>query len=710
MAIRGTALGSANVWSYPSTEELVNARREGEEPLVAERIALLRTKLAGIPESPGVYLHRDAQGKVIYVGKARNLWSRLHSYFYGLDRQTPKTQALVARIVDFEIIVTANEHESLVLENNLIKFHKPQYNILLRDDKTFPFLRLDPSEAWPRVTRTRRRKNDGAHYFGPYTSGSDLAHLTRVIDRFFMLVKCPPSVFRAAKRPCNYYHIKQCLGPCALEVDKQVYAANVKTVVGVLNGKTHDLVVDLEKRMMDAAETMRFELAAQLRDQIRALGNLGAQKQSVHLDSDINADFIGVHWQKSAACFYVSKMREGKLLSGDNFVVERMADIPVEAHDSEQLSQEIDWQAQVFESFLCQYYMRNERPDHVVSLGAHDIVTDEKWDLLEMFLDLHTDSCGTIRKFYLVKNITAKSGESPLLGRKGVAKKFRTLCESANETAKERFKDWMRTSESARDGVEKLAQFLNMESLPVWIECFDISTFQGTETVASQVVFRDGKPARGEYRRYVIREVQGQDDFGSLREVMRRRFKEERRHDIPDLAIVDGGEPQVREVSFMLRAMGLGKVGVVGIAKARTERSFSDARVNATEERIVIPARVNGELAPEYPPLTKVLRVGSPEFRLVTRMRDEAHRFAITLHRNRRDKLSRMSQLHRIEGLGPKRRKALLMAFSGIDEIRSVSVEEIAQKSGLTLAVAQKVKEALQSGESNCEAKTEDKR
>jgi excinuclease ABC subunit C len=326
---------------------------------------------------------------------------------------------------------------------------------------------------------------------------------------------------------------------------------------------------------------------------------------------------------------------------------------------------------------------------------ASEFLASHRAELLERFLANLSRSDSAI-SFSLVRNLTAKSTDNNLLQkRKGLAKNFRTLVDSANETAKERFKDWVRTSETAREEMERLAAFLQMQNLPTWMECFDISTFQGSETVASQVVFRDGKSARGDYRRYIIRSVEGQDDFGSLREVMRRRFKEERRHDIPDLILIDGGEPQVREVSYVLRAMGLGRVGIVGIAKSRTESAFSEAQISASSERIVIPARVNGELAPEHPPLTKVLRSGSPEFKLVTRMRDEAHRFAITLHRKRRDKVSRMSTLHRIDGLGPKRRKALLMAFAGIDEIVAAGVDEIANKAGIPLNVAEKVKAEL---------------
>ncbi len=664
--------------------------------MVDSRIEALRKKLAVIPALPGVYLHRDAVGKVIYVGKARNLYNRLHSYFYGLDRQTPKTQALVAKIVDFEIIVTQNEHESLVLENNLIKFHRPQYNILLRDDKTYPFLRIHPADPWPRLVRTRQRKSDGALYFGPYTSGMQLSHIISVIDRVFPLIKCPQSVFNNAKRPCNYYHIKRCMGPCALDVDHQEYMSHVNSVVSVLNGKTGELCATLEQRMNEASESLNFEKAALLRDQIRAVENLGSLKQSVHLDDDLNVDFIGSHWQNDAACFYVASMRNGRLIGGEHFIVERNADVPCHVSDLgvEGANNNAGWRTEAVETFICQYYLRKDRPLWIVAPVVGEFLDEGDTVALAQYLRnlREKDAAGS---FMLVSNVGSKVISEKISKRKGLAKSFRSLCETADETATERFKDWLRTDEISRSGIEQLSFLLSMEKLPVWIECFDISTFQGLETVASQVVFRDGKPAKGDYRRYIIRGVDGQDDFASLREVMRRRFKEERRHELPDLILIDGGEPQVREVGYVLVALGLANIALVGIAKSRTERAFAETKVSVSEERLVVPTRNNGDICPDLTPETKVMKVGSPEFRLVTKMRDEAHRFAITLHRKRRDNLKRMSALHRIDGLGPKRRKALLMEFSCIEAINAASAEEIAQKAGLPLAVAQAVKEAL---------------
>lgn len=661
------------------------------------RIEALRKKLVVIPALPGVYLHRDGVGKVLYVGKARNLFNRLHSYFYGLDRQAPKTQALVAKIVDFEIIVTQNEHESLVLENNLIKFHRPQYNILLRDDKTYPFLRINTADSWPRLVRTRHRKNDGALYFGPYTSGMQLSHIMAVIERVFPLVKCPQSVFNNAKRPCNYYHIKRCMGPCALAVDREEYMSHVNSVVSALNGKTSELCLELERRMLTASEELNFEKAALLRDQIRAVEGLGRQKQSVHLDDDLNVDFIGTHWQNDTACFYVASMRNGRMLGGEHFIVERNADVPKDLSDigAELSAADVEWRSNTVETFICQYYLRKDRPLWVVAPIVGQLLDEKTIANLSRYLQnlREKDSSGA---FMLVHNVGSRAISEKISKRKGLAKSFRSLCETSDETATERFKDWLRTDEISRSGIEQLSSVLGMEKLPVWIECFDISTFQGSETVASQVVFRDGKPYKSDYRRYIIKGVEGQDDFASLREVMRRRFKEERRHDLPDLIIIDGGEPQVREVGYVLVALGLANMALIGIAKSRTERAFAETHLSVSEERLVVPQRNDGAICPDLVPETKILKIGSPEFRLVTKMRDEAHRFAITLHRKRRDKLQRMSALHRIDGLGPKRRKALLTQFSGIEAINAASAEEISEKAALPLGVALAIKKALE--------------
>jgi excinuclease ABC subunit C len=665
---------------------------------VNERLHELRKKLATVPESPGVYIHRDSRQKVLYVGKAISLQTRLRSYFYGLERHSPKTKALVAKVFDFEVILTGNEHESLVLENNLIKHHRPPYNILLRDDKTYPYLRIDLREPWPRLIQTRRRRNDGATYFGPYTAVGQMRTVVALIERFFPLVRCSPAVFRTAKRPCTYYHLKRCPGPCSLPVDRAEYMVNVQSAIDLLNGKKGELVERLTAEMTNAAEATRFEKAATLRDQVRALQDFRDQNQSVVLSSGVDIDVLGAHWQKDSVCFFVSKMRDGALIGGMHHLLSAPVD-DYESFDGVTLGpQEIEMRIRgnLLESFLCQHYLREAPPPVLLVDSMPDYFSAERRGAIELFL---TPLANGGVSLVGTASDAAKALKVEAAHRKGVSKQLGMLARTSGANASERFQDAMRADEQTREGLMALQAFLHLEDLPAWIECFDISNFQGSETVASQVVFRNGKPSKGDYRLYRIKEVQGQDDFRSLREVVRRRFKEERRHTIPDILLIDGGEPQIREVGYLLQSIGLDFVNLVGIAKSRTERDFSATRIQVSQERLVVPARREGKIAPELEPEVLMLRPGTAEFRLVTQARDEAHRFAITLHRKRRDRVKRMSLLHRIDGLGPKRRRQLLEAFQNIDEIKAATADEIHQKSGIPIAVAEQVIAVLRHAE-----------
>jgi excinuclease ABC subunit C len=661
---------------------------------VNERLHELRKKLATVPETPGVYIHRDSRQKVLYVGKAVNLQARLRSYFFGLERHSIKTRALVSKVFDFEFILTGNEHESLVLENNLIKHHRPAYNILLRDDKTYPYLRFDLREPWPRLIQTRRRRNDGATYFGPYTAVGQMRTVVSLIERFFPLVRCSPTVFRTAKRPCTYYHLKRCPGPCTLPVDRSDYMLNVQSAIDILNGKRGELVERLTAEMAVAAEAMRFEKAALLRDQIRALQGFRDQHQSVSLGAVVDIDVIGSHWQKDAVCFFVAKMRGGTLIGGNHFVLSAPVD-DYESLDGTTLAPpeiEAKLRGNLLESFLCQYYLRESPPPVLLVEPVRSLFARKRCELVERFLEKINDA--------RVSLVTTPSDAAKLMGvsvgeRRAVTRQLAALERTSGANATERFHDAMRADEQTREGLASLQALLHLSELPVWIECFDISNFQGSETVASQVVFRNGRASRGDYRLYRIKEVEGQDDFRSLREVVRRRFKEERRHSVPDILLIDGGEPQIREVGYLLQSIGLDTINLVGIAKARTERDFSASHIQVSQERLVVPVRRDGKIAPELEPEVVVLRPGTAEFRLVTGARDEAHRFAITLHRKRRDRVKRMSLLHRIDGLGPKRRRQLLEAFQNIDLIKAATAAEIHQKSGLPLSLAEKVLAAL---------------
>lgn len=665
-----------------------------------QRLASLREKLANVPHLPGVYIHKSSDAKVLYVGKAKNLQNRLRSYFSGLDRHTPKTRALVARIHDFEVMVVDNENESLLLENNLIKHHRPPYNILLRDDKTYPYLKVTLDEDWPRVVQTRRRRNDGGAYFGPYSNAAELQATQTVIQRFFPLVKCTPNVFRTVSRPCNYHSIKRCLGPCKLPVEKTQYQELVQRVVSLLSGKTQELSQKIKTDMAQAAQNMNFEKAAELRDQLRALEKL-TQQQSVTLVPGFNADVIDFAWSSSAVAIYFAIVRDGKLIGGNAHIVreglERIVDLSLE-NQSQTSGLDKEAKSEFVLQVVGQFYATHELPASVFLPSAAQILNDEKATTLQTLLTaLEKDKSQREQRQEISVQLVSGVRSDVTKRLKGAQKQlfvdaFQGLCDMAKENAKTKLQEILSADDQAHRKMQGVQNFLKLPRLPAWIECYDISTFQGGSTVASGVVFRNGQPAKNEYRKYTIREVVGQDDFASLREVIRRRFREERRHEIPDLLLVDGGEPQVREVSWLLKSLGLDSVPLFGIAKSRTVRNFKSKNVSASSERIVIPHRdSNSNLIPDVEPETRVLANASPEFQLITQIRNEAHRFAISFHRKKRDSRSLRSLLTEISGLGPKRRKKLFTEFGSIEKISQASIDELMEKAGLPSSIAENV-------------------
>lgn len=657
-----------------------------------ERLTRLRQKLGSVPQKPGVYLHKDEKSSVLYVGKAKNLQARLRSYFTGLDRHGPKTEALVSKIHDFEVIVVDNENESLVLENNLIKHHRPPYNFLLRDDKTYPYLKLNRGEDWPRLLLTRQRKNDGALYFGPFTAGAGLSSVLAVINRFFPLVKCTPAVFKSVTRPCNYYDVKRCLGPCTLPVERADYMAIVDSVIAILQGRTGEVLRKLKSEMKTASAELQFEKAAGLRDQIAALEKLEEQ-QGVSLEPGFDADIIGDFWNTEAVSFYVSQVRDGKLVGGKSFVLRRVLD---EVPEEGGLDAERSYQHEATRAFICQYYQNNTAPARVLVPNGEALVSADVCSEIEVFVGkTFPEDVKFVPEFHWNTSFPkAKSRDKVVRALwQGVA----GLCKIAIENAQNRMQEEMRIDEDGQKLLLGLQQLLSLPALPMHLECFDISTFQGAQTVAAGVVFRKGRPAKSDYRRYIIKETTQQDDFASLREVVRRRFTGDKALEIPDCLVIDGGEPQVREVGRVLKTLGLSHICYFGLAKARTERNYASSTVGGSEERVVLPARdEGGEANPELAPTTKVLRRGSAEFRVLTQIRDEAHRFAITFHRKRRDKASFRSILNSVSGLGPKRRKKLFAVYPSFDEMRKASAEDIAKSVGVPLAVAQNLKVAIE--------------
>ena len=596
---------------------------EGEK---LERLQELTAQVALLPEKPGVYMMRDAAGKIIYVGKAVNLKNRVRSYFQqrGLS---PKTEALVARIVTFETIVTASEMEALILECNLIKKHRPRYNISLRDDKSYPFVKVTWNEEYPRVYATRRVEKDGAKYYGPYASAGAMHETLALLKRLFPLRSCRSM---DARRPCLEFHINRCMAPCAGLVDAATYREMVKTVCLFLEGRSADVEKDLKRRMLAASDEMKFELAGRLRDQLAAVRNV-TEKQNIVTGAG-DQDVLGLARMGGQSCVQVFFVRSGKMVGRDRFMLS---------------GGETESDGEILAAFVKQYY--NES-----SFIPREILTPAalpETDLLTAWL--------TQRKAGAVHLLTPQRGTK------------RELVLLAGENATEALRQ-RSEREEAREGkrsaaVQELAERLELDILPQRIECFDISHIQGAETVASMVVFTDGEPDKSEYRRFRLKTVEGSpDDFASMQEVTLRRYRDAK-EPLPDLIVIDGGKGQLSSALEVIRGVGLAEIPVIGLAK-EFEHIF---RENISEP-LVLPRH-------------------SEALRLVQQIRDEAHRFAVGYHRKLRAKRNLVSVLDHIRGIGAKRRQALWKHFGTIGRIRAASEEELASAPGMNITAAQAV-------------------
>ena len=590
------------------------------------RLAELNVQVALLPDKPGVYLMRDVAGKIIYVGKAVNLKNRVRSYFQqrGLS---PKTEALVARIQSFETIVTASEIEALILECNLIKKHRPRYNISLRDDKTYPFVKVTWSEEYPRVYPTRRVEKDGAKYYGPYASAGAMHETLALLKRLFPLRSCRSM---DARRPCLEYHINRCLAPCAGMVDVETYREMVKTVCLFLEGRSTDVEKDLKRRMLAAAEEMKFELAARLRDQLSAVRQV-TEKQNIVTGAG-DQDVLGLARLGNQSCVQVFFVRSGKMVGRDRFLLS---------------GGETESDGDVLAAFVKQYY--NE-----VAFVPREILTPVPLPEQELLSEWLSE-----RKNGAVKLVTPQRGTKREL--------VQLAGENATEVLRQRSERDAALEGKRSAAMQELADRLEMAHLPQRIECFDISHIQGAETVASMVVFTDGEPDKSEYRRFKLRTVEGNpDDFASMQEVTLRRYREAT-EPLPDLIVIDGGKGQLSSALEVIRGVGLAEIPVIGLAK-EYEHIF---RENISEP-LILPRH-------------------SEALRMVQHIRDEAHRFAIGYHRKLRAKRNMVSVLDHVRGIGAKRRQALWKHFGTIEKMRQASVEELAAAPGMNLPSAQAV-------------------
>ena len=610
--------------------------------------AQLREKLRSLPKEPGCYLMKNSGGRVIYVGKAKVLRSRVAHYFVPAKQLDRKTHALANEIDDFEVLLTDTDLAALLLERTLIKHHKPHYNILLRDDKEYPYLRADLKEPWPRLERVRKRRDDGARYLGPFGSASQLKILTQAALKIFPLIRCSRFEFAHTRRPCNYYHMKMCLGPCTLPVDQAAYRAMVQSAMDFVAGKNSEVQQQIKAQMATAAAAEDYERAALYRDQLKALESV-TQKQVVVTHDVFDADIFGLSANAAKSSFHVLLIREGKMIGGESYVLRS----PVHS-DQEAMTE-----------FLLQYYDGRSLPSEVV-------------------IPQSLDDLATLRTA-LLSGHPEVTKLSLLVPQRGTRL---DLVAMAHKNAEYRLGEADKQAEKQQIELQILQERLKLRRLPQRMECIDISNIQGTAIVASDVCFVGGKPAKELYRHYVIKEVVGApDDFASIREVVRRRLvRGLRDHDLPDLLIIDGGKGQLSAAEGVLAEFPALDMELVSLAKSRVDKSERRRKFIDTS----IPERSFERVFFLDQPAPLPLSPGTPEYRLMTQIRDEAHRFAITHHRKRRGKLSHLSDLEAIPGIGPKLRRVLLETFGGMDGISRATLDELQAIKGLreTSAVA----------------------
>ena len=604
------------------------------------RNAELEAKLTTLPTSPGVYKFTDHTGTVIYVGKANNLRARVRQYARGGDGRA-QIRFLLAQLTAVEVIVTQTEKEALLLEDTLIKQFRPRYNIRLKDNSAYWHVKVTQHDRWPRLLLTRQIAKDGSKYLGPFHSSTAVQETLEIIRRVFPLRTCTDTVFRNRTRPCLEYQIKRCLGPCTLPVDPDDYQHQLKNALLLLEGKSTQLIDRLTRQMNQAADALRFEEAARLRDQIRAMTKT-AEKQQVATPLGNDRDVFGLY-------------REGGLIEGQVLFVrggKLVGNLAYSFTDNEFPDTE------VVAEFLSQFYQGGRFiPDEIlVPVGLDD--ADIRAELLSE------------RKGKKVGLLCPQRGA-----------KLR-LVAMARENARHSFVEKRRGEEHKEKTLEHLRRALHLQNAPKRIECFDISNTQGNLSVGSMVVFDECEPDKNRYRRFRIKTVEGADDFGMMYEVLTRRYQRAlAEHDLPDLLMVDGGKGQLGVAVTVLQELGITEVDVIGLAKMRTERDPFAEEVAHSSERVFLPGRKN----------PVILKPNATALFLLQRIRDEAHRFAITYHRNLRAKERLSSPLEAIAGVGPAKRKALLRHFGSLKRVRAAAPEALGQVAGITPALAEKI-------------------
>ena len=619
-------------------------------------------RLKATPAKPGVYLMRDGSGEVLYVGKAAGLRSRVSSYFASSANLPRKIVNMVGKVADYEYIVTESEQEALILECNLIKEHQPPFNARLKDDKSYPFIKIDVSEDFPQVYITRRVNKDGSRYFGPFASAGSVRRTLNLLKKLFPYRSCTKTITGNDARPCLDYHIHRCIGPCIGAVDKQEYAEVIDQVILFLEGKTNKVVGSIKRRMLDAADSLEFEKAAVLRDQLTAIEKVNEGQKVLHLTSE-NVDVIATAPGSREAWVEVFFIRQGKLIGRDNFLMAGTQD---------------DEPNKILTAFVKQFYDATPYvpPRILLQHPLEEADSIVKWlrEKRKGNVRLHVPQRGEKRRLVQMVAENAEQGLEQL------------RVKQTSDTA-------------AMDAAMlELQEALSLPYPPKRIECYDISNIQGTNAVGSMVVFEDAKPKKAHYRRFQIKSVKGVDDYSMMREMLTRRFKrlsqsrKPRELDAlegdvesaavsngnassknawgiePDLVLIDGGKGHLGAALQVFLELGINDIPLASLAK-ENEELF----IPMMSESILLPRNSQG-------------------LYLVQRARDEAHRFAITFHRERRSKKSVQSALDLVPGIGPKRKRMLIRRFGSVRGVSSASVDEIAAVPGMTLSLARSVK------------------
>lgn len=611
-----------------------------------------------LPNAPGVYLMRDKAGRVLYVGKAVDLKNRVSSYFRQSGDPRPFVRILSTVLDRIETVVTTNEKEALILENELIKKYKPPFNILLRDDKNYLYLKVDLGQPFPRLELVRRKKSDGATYFGPYHTASSVRNTHALVNRYFGLRTCKDTEFRNRARPCLEHQMGRCLGPCCLNVSPKSYRERVEAAILFLKGRHEQVCKELEARMFKAAEAENFEEAARLRDQLRAVRE-AMVRQAVVLPCQEDVDAIGAARDGNVVAFAILRFEGGVLLDRIPYVLEGVL-----APDDD-----------LFRSFVVQYYSRGPVPDRLLLPKGAIEETDALREVLE-----------------------TRAGKRLNIAEPSRGALFDAI-RVAQENARQILREHLASAQATKRALEAVAQLLGLPKPPKRIEGFDMSQIHGAEPVGAMVVFEDGRPEKKAYRVYAVRGEGGAGDVGAMREVIRRRFlRAANEGRAPDLILLDGGPAQLTVVLSVLEKMGFSDVRVAAIAKSRViDQGFGSPL--RSPERLYVAEPGQGvreggvDLRPIIPPQN------DPGLHLLMRIRDEAHRFAVAFHRKRRARRSQVSILDGVPGLGQKRRTLLLRHFGSLTALKSASLEALMAVKGIPADVAQALYKRLQGEE-----------